>query len=104
PKPPPDPRLHWRSVAGLFARAGAPGDVLVAVHTAEAALMWSVHAALALTVSVGPVVALNPSSKSEGVGAIRAVEPALICRRTTRPAVIETLPGKPQLAGAPFAV
>ena len=31
---PPDAVLHMRSAAGLLARAGAPADVLVAVHTA----------------------------------------------------------------------
>jgi len=70
--------LHLRSAAGLVAHAGAPGDVLVAVHVAEAALICSVQAELALTVSVGPVVALNPASKSAGVGAVRAVDPVLI--------------------------
>jgi hypothetical protein len=56
--------LHLRSAAGLLARAGAPGEVFVAVHVAAAARRWSVHAALALTVKVGPVVALKPASKS----------------------------------------
>jgi hypothetical protein len=41
----------------------------------------------------GPVVELNPASKSVGVGAVSGVEAALTCSRTTRPAVIETLPG-----------
>jgi hypothetical protein len=59
---------------------------------------------LALTVRVGPVVALNPASKSAGRGAVSGVETALIWSRTTRPASIETVPGRPQLAGAPLAV
>jgi hypothetical protein len=70
--------LHLRSAAGFVVRAGAPGEVFVAVHVAAVARRESVHAALALTVSVGPVVALNPASKSAGVGAVSAVEPALI--------------------------
>jgi len=37
--PPPDEMLHWRSAAGLFVLAGAVGDVLVAVHSAEEARM-----------------------------------------------------------------
>jgi len=85
--------LHWRSAAGLLARAGAPGEVFVAVHVAAAACTWRVHEALALTVKVGPVVALNPASKSAGVGAINGVETAVIWSRTTRPAVMVTLPG-----------
>jgi hypothetical protein len=40
--------------------------------------MCNVQAALALTVSVGPVVALKPASKSAGVGAVNGVEPVLI--------------------------
>jgi hypothetical protein len=66
--------------------------------------MWSVQAAFALTVSDGPVVELNPASKSVGVGAVSVVDPALTCTLTTRPAVIETLPGRLQVAGAPLAV
>jgi hypothetical protein len=73
-----DAVLHLRSAAGLVVRAGAPGDVFVAVHVAAAARNDSVQAALALTVTVGPVVAFNPASKSAGVGAVSAVEPALI--------------------------
>jgi hypothetical protein len=96
--------LHFRSAAGLVTRAGAPGDVFVAVQNAAEARKWSVHAALALTVKVGPVVALKPASKSAGVGAARVVEPVLTWSRTTLPAVIETLPGRPQLAGLPDAV
>jgi hypothetical protein len=95
---------HLRSVAGLFARAGAPGDVVVAAQLAVDERMCSTQAALALMVSVGPVVALKPASKSEGVGDVSAVDAALICKRTTRPAVMDTLPGTPQLAGAPDAV
>jgi hypothetical protein len=77
----------------LVVRAGAPAEVLVAVHTAVDARTWSVHAALELTVNDGPVVELNPASKSAGVGAVSAVEAALACSLMTRPAVIETLPG-----------
>jgi len=99
-----DAVLHFKSAAGLVVRAGAPGEVLVAVHSAADARMWSVQAALALTVSDGPVVEFNPPSKSAGVGAVSAVDPALTCTLTTRPAVIETLPGRLQLAGAPLAV
>jgi hypothetical protein len=95
--------LHLRSAAGLLVRAGAPGEVFVAVHVAAAARRLSVHDALALTVSVGPVVALNPASKSVGVGAVNGVEAAAICSLTTRPAVMETVPGRPQLSGAPLA-
>jgi hypothetical protein len=62
----------------LFVRAGAPGDVFVAVQVAAAPRMCNVQAALALTVSVGPVVALKPASKSAGVGAVNGVEPVLI--------------------------
>jgi hypothetical protein len=40
--------------------------------------MCSVQAAFALTVSVGPVVELNPASKSDVVGAVSDVDPALI--------------------------
>jgi hypothetical protein len=76
-KAPFDAVLHFRSAAGLVVRAGAPGAVFVAVQSAEAARRWRVQGALALTVSVGPVVALSPASKSVGVGAVRAVEPAL---------------------------
>jgi hypothetical protein len=47
---------------------------------------------------------LNPASKSDVVGAVSDVEPALIWSRTTRPAVMLTLPGWPQLAGLPLAV
>jgi hypothetical protein len=39
-----------------------------------------------------------------GVGAVRAVDPALTCSLTTRPAVIETLPGCVQLTGVPLVV
>ena len=70
--------LHLRSAAGLVVRAGTPGEVFVAVHVAAAARTDSVHEALALAVSVGPLVELNPASKSAGVGAVSAVEPALI--------------------------
>jgi hypothetical protein len=96
--------LHFRSAAGLVVRAGAPAEVLVAVHSAADARTWSVQAAFALTVIVGPVVELKPASKSAGVGAVSAVDPALTCTLTTRPAVIETLPGRLQLPGAPVAV
>jgi len=99
-----DAVLHFKSAAGLVVRAGAPGEVLVAVQSAADARMWSVQAAFALTVSNGPVVELNPASKSVGVGAVSAVDPALTCTLTTRPAVIETLPGRLQVAGAPLAV
>src|SRR5437773_11693506 len=94
---------HMRSAAGLFARAGSPGEVLVALQTAVAARMCSVHGALALILSDGPAVALVLASKSSGVGAVSDVEPALICSRTILQAVIATLPGTPQLAGAPVA-
>jgi hypothetical protein len=77
-KVPFDAVLHFRSAAGLLIRAGAPGEVLVAVHVAVAARRLSVHAALALTVRVGPLVALNPASKSAGTGAVSAVETAVI--------------------------
>ena len=77
-KAPFDKVLHFRSAAGLFVRAGAPADVFVAVQRAVEARRCSVQAALALTVKVGPVVALNPASKSAGVGAVSAVEAALI--------------------------
>jgi hypothetical protein len=69
--------LQRRSAAGLFARAGAPGEVFVPDQSALEARTANVHGALALTVKVGPVVELNPASKSVGVGAVRAVEPAL---------------------------
>jgi glyoxylate carboligase len=95
--------LHLRSAAGLLVRAGAPGEVFVAVHVAAAARRLSVHDALALTVSVGPVVALKPASKSAGVGAVNGVDAAGICSLTTRPAVMDTVPGMPQLSGAPLA-
>ena len=95
-KDPFDAVLHFRSAAGLVVRAGAPGEVFVAVHSAEEARRWSVHAAFALTVRVGPVVELKPASKSAGTGAVSGVEPLLTWSRTTRPAVMETLPGKPQ--------
>ena len=49
-------------------------------------------------VRVGPVVALKPASKSVGVGGVSAVEAAVIWSRTTRPAVIDTLPFRVQLA------
>jgi hypothetical protein len=52
--------------------------VLVAVQTADEARMLSVQAAFALTVNVGPVVELKPASKSDVVGAVREVDPALI--------------------------
>jgi len=91
-KLPPDAVLHFRSPAGLLARAGAPGEVFVAVHTALAARTLRLHGAFALTVSVGPAVELNPASKSAGLGAVSGVDPAVIWSRTTRPAVIETLP------------
>jgi hypothetical protein len=85
--------LHFKSAAGFVVRAGAPGEVFVAVQSAEDARTWSVHAALALTVNDGPVVELKPASKSVGVGALSAVDPALTCSLITRPAVIDTLPG-----------
>jgi hypothetical protein len=78
--------------------------VLTAVHNAADARTWSVQAAFALTVIAGPVVDLKPASKSAGVGAVSAVDDALICTLTTRPAVIETLPGRLQLAGIPLAM
>jgi hypothetical protein len=96
--------LHFRSPAGLVIRAGAPGDVLTAVQRALDARSESVHGAFALTVNVGPVVALNPASKSAGVGAVSGVDPALTCNLTTLPAIIDTVPGFEQLAGAPLAV
>ncbi len=99
-----DAVLHFKSAAGLVVRAGAPGEVLVAVQSAADARMWSVQAAFALTVSDGPVVELNPASKSAGVGAVSDVDPALTCSLITRPAVIEMLPGTLQLPGAPLAV
>jgi hypothetical protein len=92
-KPLPDTVLQCRSAAGLFVRAGAPGDVLVAVQEAADARTCNVHPAFALTVTVGPVVEFRPASKSAVVGAVSAVDPALTCSLTTRPAVIETLPG-----------
>jgi hypothetical protein len=76
----------------LVVRAGAPGEVFVAVQSAAADRMWRVQAAFELTVRVGPVVALKPASKSVGVGVVRAVEAAVIWSRTTRPAVNDTLP------------
>jgi hypothetical protein len=78
--------------------------VLTAVHNAADARTWSVQAAFALTVIAGPVVDLKPASKSAGVGAVSAVDAALICTLTTRPAIIETLPGRLQLAGIPLAM
>ncbi len=96
--------LHVRSVDGLVVLAGAPGDVFVAVQKPLDARVESVQGALALTVNVGPVVALNPASKSAGVGAVSGVDPALTCNLTTLPAVIDTLPGSEQLAGAPVAL
>jgi hypothetical protein len=96
--------LHFRSPAGLVIRAGAPGEVLAAVQRGLDARSESVHGAFALTVKVGPAVALKPASKSAGVGAVRGVDPALTCNLTTLPAVIDTLPGLEQLAGAPLAV
>jgi hypothetical protein len=92
-KVPPAAVLHLKSPAGFVVRAGAPGDVLVAVQNEPDERRCNVHGALALTVSVGPVVELNPASKSAGEGAVSAELPALICRRTTLPAVIVTLPG-----------
>jgi hypothetical protein len=86
----------------LLARAGTPGEVLDAVHVGDAARIWSVHGAFALTVRVGPVVELKPASKSAAVGAVRVVDPALISSCTTLPAVIDTLPGTLQLSGAPL--
>jgi hypothetical protein len=88
----------------LVVRAGAPGEVLVAPQNAVDDRMCSVHAAFALTVSVGPVVALNPASKSAGVGAVSEVDPAVICSRTTRPAVVDTLPARLHVPPAPDAV
>ena len=85
--------LHLRSAAGFVVLAGAPGEVFVAVQKPLVARMESVHGALALTVKVGPVVALNPASKSAGVGAVSGVDPALTCSLTTLPAVMDTLPG-----------
>ena len=96
--------LQLRSPAGLVVRAGAPGEVFVADQKAAVERTCSVQGAFALTVNVGPVVELNPASKSAVLGAERDVEPALIWSRTTRPAISETLPGTPQLSGAPLAV
>jgi hypothetical protein len=96
--------LQLRSPAGLLARAGTPGDVFTAVQRLEPARRLSVHAAFALTVNVGPVVALKPASKSAGVGVLRDVDAALAWSLTTRPAVIETLPAWLHVAGAPDAV
>jgi hypothetical protein len=88
----------------LVVRAGAPGEVLVALQYVAAERRYKFHEAFALTVIVGPVVAFKPASKSVGVGVVSAVEPALICRYTTRPAVIVTLPVLLQVPGAPLAV
>jgi hypothetical protein len=77
-KSPPLEVLHLRSPDGLLVRAATPVVVLVAVHTADEARMLSVQAAFALTVNVGPVVELKPASKSDVVGAVRDVDPALI--------------------------
>jgi hypothetical protein len=77
-KGPVESLLHFRSAAGLLARAGAPGEVFVAVHVAATARRLNVHDALALTVRVGPEVALNPASKSAGRGAVSGVDTALI--------------------------
>jgi hypothetical protein len=96
--------LHFRSPAGLVARAGAPGDVFVAVQNVAPERMLRVNAAFALTVRVGPVVELKPASKSAGVGGVSAVDAGFICSKTTRPAVIETVPVLLQVPGAPFAV
>jgi hypothetical protein len=52
--------------------------VFVAVQVAAAARRLSVHDAFALTVRVGPEVALNPASKSAGTGAVSGVETAVI--------------------------
>jgi hypothetical protein len=98
-----DAVLHVRSPAGLVVRAGAPGEVFVAAQNVAVERRLNVHPAFALTVNVGPVVALKPASKSVGVGAVRAVDPAPICSRTTRPAVIDTLPSWVQLAPSPVA-
>ena len=89
---PPDAWAHFRSAAGLFTRAGAPGEVFVAVHTAVDARRYSLQAEFELTVRVGPVVAFRPASKSAEVGVVRVVEFALIWRSITLPAVIDTLP------------
>jgi len=75
---PPDALAHFRSAAGLFARAGAPGEVLVAVQSAVDARIYSVQEEFELTVRVGPVVAFRPASKSADVGVVSAVELALI--------------------------
>jgi hypothetical protein len=96
--------LHVRSLAGLVVRAGAPGEVFVAVQKPLDARVETVQGALALTVNVGPVVALNPASKSSAVGAVSEVDPALTCNLTTLPAVIDTLPTSVQLSGAPLTV
>ena len=101
---PPALVLHLRSPAGLFVRAGAPGDVFVALHSAVEDLMYSLHAALALMVSVGPVVELNPASKSVAVGAVSIVEVAVICILITRPAVIDAFDATLQLPPFPDAV
>jgi hypothetical protein len=77
-KGPVESLLHLRSAAGLLVRAGAPGEVFVAVQVAAAARRLNVHDALALTVRVGPEVELNPASKSAGSGAVSGVETALI--------------------------
>jgi hypothetical protein len=77
-KGPPDTLDHFRSAAGLLTRAGAPGEVFVAVHTAVDARMYSLQAEFELTVRVGPVVAFRPASKSADVGGVSAVELAVI--------------------------
>jgi len=91
---PPGLVLHNKSAAGLSVRAGAPGEVFVAVHSAVEDRRLSAHDAFALIVSVGPVVELRPASKSAVVGAVSEVEDALTCSSTTRPAVIDTSPGR----------
>jgi hypothetical protein len=96
--------LQRRSATGLLVRAGAPGDVFVALHTAVVDLRYSLQAEFALIVSVGPVVRLNPASKSVGVGAAREVEVALICILITRPATTEALDARVQLPPLPDAV
>lgn len=101
---PPEPVLHIKSVTGLSVRAGAPGEVFVALHSAVDDRRLSAHEALALIVSVGPVVAFKPASKCAEVGAVSAVEAALNCSITTRPAVMDTSPGRLQDASGPEAV
>ena len=62
-------------------------------------LLEEMHGESRLRRVLGPV-----QLTSLGVGAVREVDPALICKRTTRAAAIDTLPGTEQLSGAPLAL